>query len=163
MTKHYADPAKRSASEAGRRHPGGTVRDRRHAERTIAAEARAVEEGHRAFIDRDERGPFIRVISDTVSGKWYRVVAHAAAGRPIVFECEPRGVRAFGDDHKHATTEPGGLPCKHAALAVRRLEREGLAVFRDGAWYATTWAEVRATVRRLPSAPPANPFEGFPR
>jgi hypothetical protein len=131
-------------------------------ERTLAAEARAVEEGHRAFVDRDERGPFIRVVSDTVSGKWYRVVAHAVAGHPIVFECEPRGTRAFEDDHKRAGAEPGGLPCKHAGLAVRRLEREGLAVFRGGVWVATTWAEVRATVRRLPSAP-ADPFEGFPR
>jgi hypothetical protein len=29
MTKHYSDPVKRSEGEAGRRHPKGTVRDRR--------------------------------------------------------------------------------------------------------------------------------------
>jgi hypothetical protein len=137
--------------------PGPTNR----AGRTLAAELRAVAEGHRAFLDRDHRGPFVKVVSDTVRGKWYRVTAHAAADQPIVFECEPRGTRAYEDDHLHATAQPGHLPCKHCGVAARRLERQGMAEYVDGAWVATLAADTAATVRRLPE--PADPFAGFPQ
>lgn len=91
----------------------------------LSAEARAVEEGHRAFVQPDGS---IRVVSDTVEGKAYRVdVGHARPGEPIRFQCEAIGRWPHGTDHGRATADQGCLPCKHAALAARRLEREGLA------------------------------------
>ncbi|HYN18345.1 MAG TPA: SWIM zinc finger family protein, partial [Actinomycetes bacterium] len=37
------------------------------------------------------------------------------------------------------------VPCKHAALAARRLEREGLARWDDGRWRLRDRAQVRGT------------------
>jgi hypothetical protein len=49
------------------------------------------------------------------------------------------------------------VPCKHAAVAARRLEREGLARWEDGTWRLRDRAQVRGarlllarTVRRRP-------------
>ena len=54
------------------------------------------------------------------------------------------------------------IPCKHAALAARRLEREGLARWEDGSWRLRERAQVRAarlllarTVDRRPRLVPA--------
>jgi hypothetical protein len=55
------------------------------------------------------------------------------------------------------------VPCKHAALAARRLEREGLARWEDGHWRLRERAQVRGarlllarTVQRRPApVPPA--------
>ena len=51
------------------------------------------------------------------------------------------------------------IPCKHAALAARRLEREGLARWQDGTWRLRGRAQVRGvrlllsgTVRPRPTA-----------
>ena len=106
------------------------------AERNIAAEARGVETGHRALVHPD--GGY-RVLSDTYPGKSYRVTYTAPrAGAGLTFSCAPEGEAAYRDDHVRTIGAPGVLPCMHAGLAARRLEREGLARFADdGRWVAT--------------------------
>jgi hypothetical protein len=54
------------------------------------------------------------------------------------------------------------VPCKHAALAARRLEREGVARWDDGSWRLRERAQVRGarlllahTVQRQPRAVPS--------
>jgi hypothetical protein len=136
----------------------------------IAAEVRAVEEGHRANLDRSGASPRIRVVSDTKPGKHYVVAATATtSGAGIVFECTPEGDHAYEDDHLHVTSpEPGVVPCKHAAVAARRLERERFAVLaypyngdrRSGSrWVATVTAERLVEAARSTD----DPFAGFPR
>lgn len=123
----------------------------RAAERNIAAEKRAVEEGHRAFV---QPGGWVKVVSDTYDGKWY-VVTYVDSGNGIRFSCRPDGRMAFRDDHLETNAEPGVVPCKHAAVAARRLEREGLARFDPiGIWRSTV-------LRELP--PSDDPLEGLPR
>jgi hypothetical protein len=104
------------------------------AERNLAAEVRGVEEGHHAFLisdpglmKRDAGGrAALKVKSDTKPGKWYGVNATASPGGPVVFSCEPFGDHAYEDDHLLLTGECGIVPCKHAAVAARRLERARL-------------------------------------
>ena len=109
------------------------------AQRALAAEARAVEEGHRAFV---QEGGWVRVASDSRPGKHYRVdVAAGSVGALIAFSCHPEGAGAYSDDHL-ALSGLGYPPCKHAAVAARRLEREGLAAWDAGAWLATDKAAV---------------------
>lgn len=140
-------------------------------DRTVAAEARFVEEGHRAYLGRDETGPFVRVVSDTLGqrGIAYKVRAVASGpGLPLVFDCTPDG-DVGTDGHRHLSRVDGRPTCKHAAGAARRMEREGLAelisagvhgsaVIRDSRWVATEKA-------CPPPAPPTDddPFAGFPR
>lgn len=124
------------------------------AERNLAAEARAVEAGHRAFV---QPGGWIRVSSDTHGdlGKHYRVEFTSSPGAPIRFTCTPIGPMAFRDDHLHAESgRPGMVPCMHAALAARRLEREGLAELDE----TGLWRDAREFVSRQPE----DPFEGLP-
>jgi hypothetical protein len=54
------------------------------------------------------------------------------------------------------------VPCKHAAVAARRLEREGLARWEDGSWRLRDRAQVHGarlllarTVQRRPQAVPS--------
>jgi hypothetical protein len=54
------------------------------------------------------------------------------------------------------------VPCKHAAVAARRLEREGLARWEDGGWRLRDRAQVRGarlllarTVQRRPQEVPS--------
>ncbi len=119
-------------------------------DRTTAAEARFVEEGHRAFVDHDEAGPHIRVVSETLGhrGIAYKVRAVTAGpGCPILFTCTPDGP-VGADGHPELSSVDGRPPCKHAAGAARRLGREGYAVAvlpgihgdivtRDTRWVAT--------------------------
>jgi hypothetical protein len=122
------------------------------AERNIRAERRAVEEGHRAMVQDDGS---IKVVSDSYDGKHY-VVTYVDSGNGIRFSCRPEGRMAYRDDHLELDAEPGVAPCKHAAVAARRLEREGLAVFIDaGIW--------RAISRTPPPPTPDDPLEGLPR
>ncbi len=118
------------------------------AARNLAAEVRAVEEGHRARLD----GASVVVTSDTVHGKQFRVGAASVPGGPIQFVCTPEGAGAFRSDHGRCTAAPGTTGCKHAALAARRLEREGLAALDAGVWVSTATATVSA---------PADPFAGL--
>lgn len=128
-------------------------------ERSLAAEVRAVEEGHHAFLDRDENGPYIWVVSDTYLGKSYRVTATSLGpGEPITFTCVPRRLHAFKDDHLHLTGAAGMLPCKHAGVAARRLERTGYARWDGGMWYATDKA---IDFIWITHNSPEDPFEGL--
>lgn len=105
-------------------------------QRNLDAEVRGVEAGHRAFV---VPGGAIRVISDTHHEKHY-VVTFAAAyvGSGVVFTCDPHGNAAYRDDHLHTIGGPGLVPCMHAGIAARRLEREGLIRFTErGEWVAT--------------------------
>jgi hypothetical protein len=118
------------------------------AERSLAAEVRAIEEGHRSYLQPD--GSY-RVVSDSRPGKWYRVdVALRRPGSAVGFSCRPEGPGSYRDDHL-AAAAAGLPPCKHAALVARRLEREGLA-----SWAAGEWA-----VAGEPTGPVEDPFACF--
>jgi hypothetical protein len=156
-------------------------------DRTTAAEARFVEEGHHAVLDHDDQGPYLRVVSETLGhrGIAYAVrVATAGPGRPLVFTCAPLGP-VYGDGHRTLSSVNGVPPCKHAAGAARRLGREGHAeaippgvhgsiATRDTRWVA---ALAVATPGPLVLVPPldtdayptaaeghgGDPFVGFPQ
>lgn len=96
----------------------------------IEHEVNAVEEGHHAFI---ETGKGLRVKSDTTDDV-YHVHAYTTGGR-VMFTCDHPVVRGFKKEA--ATSEWGRVPCKHAALAARRLEREGFVRWENGEWWAT--------------------------
>lgn len=93
-------------------------------ERTIAAEARAVEEGHHTFI---VVGGAIEVVSDAVPRLRYRLTYRGVNGYLVVSCTCPAGARG-------RSVVLGGLGCKHSALVARRLSREGLARWDGGAW-----------------------------
>lgn len=132
------------------------------ARRNLAAEERAVEEGHRAFVQDDGS---VLVVSDTFEHKRYRVT-FTDAGTGIVFRCTPQGHRAFEADHLDASAPPGVVCCKHAAVAARRLERERLAEFTSaGVWRALAVkpAHVHEFVDgRCSCGEPEDPFDGLP-
>jgi hypothetical protein len=132
------------------------------AERTFAAETRAAALGHRAFVQDDGS---IRVVSDSHPGKWYRLTMYAPAeGEPITFTCTPNGPGAFDDDHHQMTSRPGQAHCIHAAVAAKRLVREGLARRTGplfGSQYVATARAAALTEARLPKQP-SNPFDGLP-
>lgn len=126
------------------------------AERNLNAEVRAVEEGHRAFMQNDGRRDWVQVVSDTHHGKTYRVDFLAFdVDNPIVFTCTPHGTAAYSGDHLVRQVEAGVTGCKHAALAARRLEREGQAELRGGLWVATSKMPLPEFNQ------PADPFEGL--
>ncbi len=101
------------------------------AERNLAAEVRAVEEGHRAIAT--DVGTY-RVVSDTRPGKAYVVRVGGWLHCDAVFDCTPHGDAAYTGDHK-AVCDAGVAPCKHAAVVARRMEREGeLALSEAGRW-----------------------------
>lgn len=108
------------------------------------AAVRAVEEGHRAFLKRDEAGLHFDVVSDTDLGgltsttafgpgetitflpdgwvrKHYRLTAD---GRKVAGEWI---VHVFCDCKSGQNRDHLPVPCKHAALVGRRLVREGFA------------------------------------
>lgn len=129
-------------------------------ERNVGAESRAVEEGHRAQV---QPGGWVKVVSDTHGdiGKWFHVEFVTHIDGLISFSCRPEGPKAYKDDHLAASAAPGTVPCKHAALAARRLEREGLARYDNhGRWVVDEslldW--IRAKIEAMQ---PADPFEGF--
>jgi hypothetical protein len=135
------------------------------AERNVAAEVRAVEEGHRALLNEDGS---IRVVSDTRPGKAYRV-EFTGIGGAARFTCRPEGDHAYHDDHRQITAECGALPCKHAAVAARRLERQGLlrvAGMSDNPYAAGSWIltdEAQAELSSpLDDGDSYDPFDGLP-
>lgn len=108
---------------------------------SIRAEQRAVEEGHHAWLNDDGS---IKVHSDSQPGVHYRVEFEDVGGA-IRFRCNcPAG------EHRREL-----VPCKHAALAARRLEREGLAEWRYGIWYVPEHLRPRLPIL-------ADPLEGLP-
>lgn len=126
---------------------------------TAGAVQRAKAEGHRAWLDGDGRGAFVRVVSHEEPGIFYRVSTRPTSpGAGIVFVCEPHSKatkRPLRHAHGHvASTVPGTLPCKHCAVAARRLVREGLAAEIDGFYVAAELADLVTA--------PADPFAGLP-
>ena len=116
----------------------------------LAAEIRAVEEGHNARVLPDGS---VMVKAESQPGS-YRVAIRGIDDGVLWFGCSCRS-------GEYRTTLP--VPCKHAALAARRLEREGLARWEDGTWRLRERAQVRGarlllarTVQR-PLAPVAPP------
>jgi hypothetical protein len=112
----------------------------------LAAEIRAVEEGHNARVLPDGS---VLVKSESQPGS-YRVAIRRIADGVLWFGCTCRS-------GEYRTSLP--IPCKHAALAARRLEREGLARWEDGTWRLHERAQVRGarlllsgTVRSRPAA-----------
>lgn len=105
-------------------------------QKNLQAECRGVASGHRAYADEDTGA--IHVLSDTHGdiGKRYVVTFTATQHGPVIFRCAPSGPKAFEDDHYDQTGQPGVTPCLHAALAARRLKREGLIRFdyTTGLW-----------------------------
>jgi len=93
----------------------------RHPTYALAAEVRAVEQGHRARLQPDGS---ILVKADSQGGS-YRVRVDGVEGGVLVFAC----TCPSGDYRAYLP-----VPCKHAALAGRRLEREGHATWQDGVW-----------------------------
>jgi hypothetical protein len=117
----------------------------RHRLYGLAAEIRAVEEGHNARVLPDGS---ILVKAESHPGS-YRVSLRGIADGVLRFGCTCRSGEYRG-------TLP--VPCKHAAVAARRLEREGLARWDDGSWRLRERAQVRGarlllarTVQRRPA------------
>ena len=122
-----------------------------HALYGLAAEVRAVESGHNARVLADGS---VLVKSDSQSGS-HRVWIRGVQDDTVLLGCTCRS-------GTHRTFLP--VPCKHAALAGRRLEREGLARWHDGAWRIGRRAQVRGlrmllagTVAREPETPATGP------
>lgn len=118
----------------------GTV-IRKVVERDFQCEIRAVEEGHKAFV---QPGGWIRVVSDSRPGVFYTLTFHQTVTGAIHFHCDcPSG------------THRGHLliPCKHAALAGRRLEREKIAVWNDALWWVHPDLLAKAPVDRPVAKP----------
>ena len=121
----------------------------RHRLYGLAAEIRAVEEGHNARVLPDGS---ILVKAESHPGS-YRVVLRGIDDGVLRLGCSCRS-------GEYRTSLP--VPCKHAALAARRLEREGLARWEDGTWRLRPRAQVRGarlllagTLQRRPT--PATP------
>lgn len=129
-------------------------------ERNVAAEARAVEDGHYAVV---QDGGWVKVVSESYDGKWYRVEFVAHTDGLISFSCRPEGREAYADDHLAASAAPGTVPCKHAALAARRLERERLATYDGAGRWSVTPTTLERIRRRVEQSTPANLLEGLPR
>lgn len=117
----------------------------RHRLYGLAAEIRAVEEGHNARVLPDGS---ILVKAESHPGS-YRVAIRGIADGVLRFGCTCRS-----GEHRSALP----VPCKHAAVAARRLEREGLARWDDGSWRLRDRAQVRGarlllarTVQRRPA------------
>jgi len=116
---------------------GGFVDDPvRHAVYGLAAEIRAVESGHNARVLPDGS---VLVKSDSQPGS-HRVWIRGVRDGALLFGCTCRS-------GTHRPFLP--VPCKHAALAGRRLERESLARWHDGGWRLRERAQVRGLHRLL--------------
>ena len=112
----------------------------------LAAEIRAVESGHNARVLPDGS---VLVKSDSQPGS-HRVWIRGVRDGTVLFGCT-------GRSGTHRASLP--VPCKHAALAGRRLERERLARWHDGAWQLRERTQVRglhmllaATIEHRPQA-----------
>jgi hypothetical protein len=110
----------------GGRRPGVLARaddPENQAAYAIACEARGLREGHRARA-LDDGSVLVKASSGDGS---YRVRVAGVRGGLLVLRCScPSG------DYRARLP----VPCKHAALAARRLEREGLASWDEdlGGW-----------------------------
>jgi hypothetical protein len=123
--------------------------NQRHRLYGLAAEIRAVEEGHNARVLPDGS---VLVKAESRPGS-YRVTLRGIDDGVLWFGCSCRS-------GEYRTSLP--VPCKHAAVAARRLEREGLARWEDGSWRLRDRAQVRGarlllarTVQRQPRTVPS--------
>jgi hypothetical protein len=123
--------------------------NQRHRRYGLAAEIRAVEEGHNARVLPDGS---VLVKAESRPGS-YRVTLRGIDDGVLRFGCSCRS-------GEYRTSLP--IPCKHAAVAARRLEREGLARWEDGSWRLRDRAQVRGarlllarTAQRRPQAVPS--------
>ena len=128
---------------------GGRDDAARHALYGLAAEVRAVESGHNARVLADGS---ILVKSDSHPGS-HRVWIRGLSRDTLLLGCTCRS-------GSHRTVLP--VPCKHAALAGRRLEREGLARWHDGAWRIGRRAQVRGLRMLLARTVGREPADGAP-
>jgi hypothetical protein len=100
---------------------------RNHAAYALAAELRAVEDGHHAWAQPDGsilvKAESARAQRPAVLGTRYRVRVEGVEDGLVVLSCTCRS--GF-----HRFRMP--IPCKHAALAARRLEREGFVRWDHG-------------------------------
>ncbi|HKE97441.1 MAG TPA: hypothetical protein VKG45_00710 [Actinomycetes bacterium] len=106
----------------------------------LAAETRAVEEGHLARVLADGS---VLVKAESRPGS-YLVRIRAVDAGVVKFSCT-----CASGWHRRALA----VPCKHAALVGRRLEREGLARWRAGAWYLRGRAALRTALASIRSRP----------
>ncbi len=111
--------------------------------------------------------PAVPVAPATLSGRADTTARHAAYGLAAEIRAVESGHNARvlpdGSILVKSDSQPGShraslpVPCKHAALAGRRLERERLASWHDGTWRLRERAQVRglrgllATTIRRPS------------
>jgi hypothetical protein len=123
--------------------------NQRHRLYGLAAEIRAVEEGHNARVLPDGS---VLVKAESRPGS-YRVTLRGIDDGVLRFGCSCRS-------GEYRTSLP--VPRKHAAVAARRLEREGLARWEDGSWRLRDRAQVRGarlllarTVQRGPQEVPS--------
>lgn len=108
----------------------------------LNCEVRAVEEGHRAFV---QPGGSIKVKSDSNPDVSYEVTFHATSSEAIHFHC----TCPSGKHRSHLL-----VPCKHATLAGRRLEREKIALWAGGDWWVHPQLKAKEDERKRPVAPP---------
>lgn len=101
------------------------------AQRTLDAEARAVEEGH--YARRLGGGGKRFVVKSDTWDRDYRVGV-SLVGSVVVFVCD-HSVAVYGGEPERTF-----VPCKHGAVAARRLEREGLLRWDAGQWVPTEQA-----------------------
>jgi hypothetical protein len=124
MMEEAVAPVARATFDAERRDPAW------HPAYGLAAEVRAVESGHNARVLPDGS---VLVKSDSQPGS-HRVWVRGVRDGTVLLGCTCRS-------GTHRSSLP--VPCKHAALAGRRLERESLARWHDGTWRLPERAQAR--------------------
>lgn len=97
--------------------------------RPLDAEVRAVEYGAHAF--RQDDGSFV-VRSESRDGIRWRVTYEA-----VRWADGPWAIRFRCECESGAFRSADLVPCWHAALVARRLEREGWARWERGVWWPT--------------------------
>ena len=122
-------------------------------ESNLAAECRALEEGHRLRLTEDGAS----VVSDSTPGvRWIVEATPTAVGAGVMFHCHPDRECENGHGDRWSRS-PGRGTCKHSSVLARSMERHGLVRWDHGLWVATDKGGVKP-----PLPLPADPFEGLP-
>lgn len=142
------------------------------------AEMRAIEQGHRAFlmagVSRNRHRSAAKVREKLLDWEWdrlrFKVVSNCRHGLKHyqTVHLQPGNKRSparIGCTCEGGTyREWAPIPCKHAALVARRLEREGLLEWHDGLWWhpaAWTRAQLHEAETTHVDEHPDDPFEGL--